>query len=591
MVSANDYKSQIAYENQKISMYITEKAQLQAQLAYIQAGTDEWFDAEAEIRAVSQALEECDSTIVSINNGITELADSIHDKLLGDIQRISDEADFYASLVSNKDLTNQDSGSLTNEGMLTLGSYVGGYKTQKAKSSQTKKLLDDLQSKYNSGQLSFVDVEGNQREYGSLEQLKDKISELYSTWRDNILSVNAYEQKAIDLISEKYKAELEYMKKLIDAKKDALEAEKDLYNYQKSISDKTKNISTIQKQIVALSGDTSEESMAKTQQLQQKLEDAQSDLNDAQYDKMISEQSAMLDNLYEEYENLMNNLLQDTDKLIQDAIASVDNNTGAIEDMKQALCERYDYSQETAMNGLDVDSPIYKLLNSIYEEIGVSNKSNEETAKEEKRKRDEKEAQEKADADAKAWAAEVAAFQEAEQRKAKEAQEKAAAELAAFQEAEQRKADLAAQELANAKKKGKKQGISFVGLRGFANGGVARKEIQGKIEANGDSLLASVNPNETILTSKFTDMLPKTVDIMSSFNNIKIPDMSNLSSIGKTISQNTNIGDVNLIIDGSNITDKNSFISTLKDPTVQKAVRSVTTDLLSKGNRLGINKY
>ena len=227
---------------------------------------------------------------------------------------------------------------------------------------------------------------------------------------------------------------------------------------------------------------------------------------------MISEQSAMLDNLYEEYENLMNNLLQDTDKLIQDAIASVDNNTGAIEDMKQALYERYDYSQETAMNGLDVDSPIYKLLNSIYEEIGVSNKSNEETAKEEKRKRDEKEAQEKADADAKAWAAEVAAFQEAEQRKARAA-EKAAAELAAFQEAEQRKADLAAQELAKEKKKGKKQGISVVGLRGFANGGVARKEIQGKIEANGDSLLASVNPNETILTSKFTDMLPKTVDI------------------------------------------------------------------------------
>ena len=57
-------------------------------------------------------------------------------------------------------------------------------------------------------------------------------------------------------------------------------------------------------------------------------------------------------------------------------------------------------------------------------------------------------------------------------------------------------------------------------LKGFSRGGVAR-DLSGIIKQNGDSLLASINPNETVLTERFTELMPHAVDIMEGL--IKTP--------------------------------------------------------------------
>ena len=57
--------------------------------------------------------------------------------------------------------------------------------------------------------------------------------------------------------------------------------------------------------------------------------------------------------------------------------------------------------------------------------------------------------------------------------------------------------------------------IDVGSLAGFATGGIVRA-----VRRNGDSALVSVNPDETILTKKFTDLLPDTVQMMSQFVNI-----------------------------------------------------------------------
>ena len=57
---------------------------------------------------------------------------------------------------------------------------------------------------------------------------------------------------------------------------------------------------------------------------------------------------------------------------------------------------------------------------------------------------------------------------------------------------------------------------------GYANGGVV-DGLKGVLRSNGDSLIATVNPGESILTHDFTKMLPDAVDIMSKFVNIPKP--------------------------------------------------------------------
>lgn len=57
-------------------------------------------------------------------------------------------------------------------------------------------------------------------------------------------------------------------------------------------------------------------------------------------------------------------------------------------------------------------------------------------------------------------------------------------------------------------------------LKGFSRGGVAR-DLSGVIKQNGDSLLASINPNETVLTERFTELMPHAVNIMEGL--IKTP--------------------------------------------------------------------
>ena len=662
-VSAQYYKDSISQEQTKLATYEQEKAQLQQQIANIQAGTDEWYDAQSAIYDVDDAIASCNLNIVNMNNNINDLADTIHDKLLATIQSASDEMDFFASLISSKKMTDDDTGNLTNEGLFTLGSYTFGMNDQFVKAEQTKKLLEEMKANYDKDIYSYVNLEGNERNFQSPEAMKEKIDELYSDWREQIQATNEYEQKAIDLISEKYNAELDYLKKLIDEKKNALQVEKDLYNYQKSISDKTKNINTIQKQITAISGDKSEEGMSKTQQLQAKLEEAQTDLKDTQYDKMISMQEDMLDNLYSEYEELMNDLLNNTDVLIQDAIDATNNNTSAINDMKTELAEKYGYTEQytkdvsdgtkdmvvdiksikdafdlsqSGVYGVSINSGIASII-GLLRVIGSKNSTDSSPVSNVSVQTPPSvptptptDVQALSDSMSKSFNNNMDNVQAEADKQWLTASKKNIEDIfkdktcyvaGKKKNSSDYSTDINKYLFLNSGKVLSSSGLTrlcailgcnaddlfkqlvafkdnltrynidpnILNVAGFASGGIAR-QLQGKIRSNGDSLLASVNPNETILTSDFTKMLPETVGVMKQFNDIKVPDYSGLAS-NKSVST-VDIGDVQIVLDGSKVVDEDSFISALDKPRVKKAVQSVTTDMLTtKGTKLGINKY
>ncbi len=68
--------------------------------------------------------------------------------------------------------------------------------------------------------------------------------------------------------------------------------------------------------------------------------------------------------------------------------------------------------------------------------------------------------------------------------------------------------------------------IKVKSLAGFAEGGIVRQ-----VHKNGDKALVSVNPDETILTEKFTKVLPESVDIMSQFVNMRKLDFGQIVNI------------------------------------------------------------
>ena len=83
------------------------------------------------------------------------------------------------------------------------------------------------------------------------------------------------------------------------------------------------------------------------------------------------------------------------------------------------------------------------------------------------------------------------------------------------------------------------------------------------------------------------DTINKGVDMMRKFVKVDLPDVSKFIT---PISQPTTI-DSHIDINLPNVENGVDFIAELKKPKVQKALQSVTTDLLAGGSKLGINRF
>src|SRR5574344_199644 len=119
---------------------------------------------------------------------------------------------------------------------------------------------------------------------------------------------------------------------------------------------------------------------------------------------------------------------------------------------------------------------------------------------------------------------------------------------------------------------------NFSGLVGFASGG----SVAGQIRKNGDSLLASVNPGETILTQDFTKMLPDLVGTMKDFVNIDVPNYSNFTR-AKTPIVNINY-DGNLVnVEGSATTSTIDELRKLTPQIAKEVTKTITQDIKKNG--------
>lgn len=341
------YESQKKVNGRTLAQYQAEKAALEESLKGIKKGTDEWHDAYDQIQQVESAISDCVKETYGLNNAINQLHFDLFDEVSESIGRIVTEQDFLRGLFAHEKSVDGETGGFTEAGVAKLGSLSASYYAARNNADRDGALLKELQDVKERGRQANGHYVLGDWEFNSLEDLQEKIDETYTKWQGDIKDTYGLESEMSDLMKERYQAELDMVKGLIDAKKEALDAEKDLHDYQRSISEKTKSISTIQKQIAAYSGDTSEEGMARLQKLQKELDDAKDDLKEMEYDRYVSDQKDMLDGLYKEYEDRTLEKTEDFMGLVQEGLGISNDNTALIAGYLEAIAKQNGYRIET----------------------------------------------------------------------------------------------------------------------------------------------------------------------------------------------------------------------------------------------------
>ena len=321
VVSKGLYESLIAVQQERIGTLSNEYKQLTQKLNEgIQSGTideysESWYQMKEAIQEVQVAMEECNSEIISLRHNIRELEWERFDNMRDAVEDLNEEAEFYIDILSRGDMFTEK-GMFNDVSNAVMGLHVQEYATN----------MDQI-AKYGE-EIVAIQKELAKDQYN--KELVDRRNELVEAQQKSVEALYDERDAMVSLVEEGIKAQLSYLRDLIDTYAESLDSAKDLYDYQKKLSSQTQKIGSIQKQIQAYAGDTSEETRLTVQKLRDSLKEAQDDLNETQYDRYVSDQKKLLDDLYDNYEKVLYERLDDVDALIKELIATTNTESESI---------------------------------------------------------------------------------------------------------------------------------------------------------------------------------------------------------------------------------------------------------------------
>lgn len=342
LIDASYYNYKISMENETLEKLREEESSLVEQLKNVKMFSPAWYECQDAIQSVQNAQADAVSSIKEYKDAINEIADTIQNDIVDAFHAVTDEAELLITLLGD-DLSDEDTGALTKDGLAVLSLYVSQMNICKDAAESFHKEINSMQDALDSGTLSFIDANGIQREYASVFELKKAIKDFYVSYRDEIKHAYDYESKIVDMMIKKYQSELDYLKELIEKKKAELDAQKDLHDYAKSLKEQTDNINSLRKQIAALKGDTSKETESRIQKLQSQLKEAESSLESDEYERYISDQKDILSNLYSEYAKLVDNVMKDHDKLLKEGLDLFAQTASDVQDVIKITAEEHGY--------------------------------------------------------------------------------------------------------------------------------------------------------------------------------------------------------------------------------------------------------
>lgn len=357
VMSHNLYTTLAELEKDNIENLKEEYEALTNSLNYAMANgvekySDDWYDMCSQIQDVNEQIISANTNLAELINQLRELDWELFDTKQDRISQITSESDWLIDLMSNKDLFDEDSGAITEQGKATLGLHAINYNTYM---SQADDYAEEL--------LKINEQIANDPNNTNLLEHRE---ELLESQRDMIDAAEDEKQAIKDLISEGYDNYLNALQEVIDKRKDAMDQIKDLYDYEKNISELNKDITILEKQEMAFRGNDSEEGMAKWQEIQASLEEARQNLEETEYERYIDDQQKMLDTLYEDAEQWVNERLDNQELLIQNVIDEANNNAESIkETLEKEVRDVGSVLSDNMMNILSPDSNVGQIV-SMY---------------------------------------------------------------------------------------------------------------------------------------------------------------------------------------------------------------------------------
>ena len=322
IASASLYESLIDVQQERIASLRDEYSELTEKLndavssGAIEEYSEAWYDMQAKIRDTAEAMQDCNSQIIELKRNIRDLQWKQFDGMREAVEGLNDEAEFYIGLLSREQLFT-DKGLFNQNADTIMGLHVQEYATNMNQVAKYGEEIVAIQKELAKDQFN--------------KDLIDRRNELVKAQRQSVEAMYDERDAMVSLVEDGIKAQLKYLKDLIDTYKESLDSAKDLYDYQKRVAEQTQKINSIQKQLSAYGGDDSEETRLTVQKLRSSLRDAQEDLNETQYSRYISDQKRLLDDLYDNYEKVLYAKLDDVDALISDLIDTTNINSDEIQ--------------------------------------------------------------------------------------------------------------------------------------------------------------------------------------------------------------------------------------------------------------------
>ena len=340
------YENLMKVEQDHIKMLENEYATLQdafetaMSYGYIEEESAAWYEMQAEIRGVEQALQDANLSLIEFQNNMRENDWSIFERMHDYISQITDESEFLIDLLSfnENNLFDEKSGLLTDTGGSVGGLHAMNYNVYMAQAEEYEKKVKE------------INAELAKDPYNTI--LIDKKNEYIAAQRESIQAANDEKMAVKDLIEESYNRMLDILQEMIDKRKELLSAERDLYEYEQNVAEQTENIANLQKQLQSLSGDDSEESRSKRQSLQKQLEDAEKELEQTEYDRWLQDQEKLMDDMYLQWEGILNERLDNIDGLLSEMITATNENSVIINETITSATEAVGYNITEGMRGI-----------------------------------------------------------------------------------------------------------------------------------------------------------------------------------------------------------------------------------------------
>ncbi len=355
------YKKLISLEKKNNKSLTEEKAKLVSQLQSalkdksIDVNSNEYYELQAQIDDITNSINQSNLSLAQFEKELQQLKWDNFDSLENKISSLASEMDFLVNEFSNEDLTDSDTGKLTDAGNAVMGLRASKYTAFTQQINDYKK------------QIESIDKELAKDPYN--ETLIDRKQALYEAYQSVVSAAQDEKYAIIDLAKQGYDALLDKIKDLISKYEELLDSQKDAYEYQQKMDELVKERSAIQKQLAANAGDISEEGRANIQKLNVQLQEAEKSIQEAQYDKMISAQKDMLSDLQDDMTDAVQDIVDSLSENFETLIAQINANSTDIAQTISAKMDEIGYVSSSnfrdLLDGSSITTETRNVVNGI----------------------------------------------------------------------------------------------------------------------------------------------------------------------------------------------------------------------------------